>query len=80
MAFYKEVHSAGKGHAFGFLNPAIHTINDAVHKLQLHPPTGVTHAVAGFVTHAQPRSQGESTQLPDLIVARGTLLQIFTVR
>jgi hypothetical protein len=48
--------------------------------LQVHPPTGVTHAVAGFITRAEPRGQSDAPVLPDLAVARGTLLQIYSVR
>ena len=47
---------------------------------QLHPPTGVTHAVSGYFTHVERRGQALQAALPDIIVARGTLLTVYAVR
>ena len=48
--------------------------------VQLHPPTGVTHAVSGYFTHLECRGQAMPVTLPDIIVARGTLLTVYSVR
>jgi hypothetical protein len=43
--------------------------------LQVHPPTAVSHAAAGFITHVE-----RATRQPDLVISRGTQLSIYTVR
>ncbi len=44
---------------------------------QVHPPTGITHCNAAYFTQVNARG---TTALPDLIVARSTLLQVYAVR
>ena len=57
------------------------TLQRRAHRLaQVHPPTGVTHCSAAFFTHVEPRGRSHTHVLPNLVVARSTLLQIFTVR
>jgi hypothetical protein len=43
---------------------------------QIHPPTGVTHAVAGAFT----RTAGVDGALPDVVVACSTRLQLWRAR
>ena len=45
--------------------------------LQVHPPTGITHCTAAYFTQVNARG---TSSLPDLIVARSTHLQVYTVR
>lgn len=42
---------------------------------QIHPPTGVTHCVSAFLTHCP-----SAYPLPNLVVAKSTLLEIYHVR
>lgn len=46
--------------------------------MQFHPPTGVTHCVDAYFTHAS----GEDNKLaaPNLIVVKATRLEIYTLR
>jgi len=48
--------------------------------LQSHPPMGITHCAAAYFTHVEPRGQQQLDSLPDLIVVRETLLQVYSVR
>ncbi len=45
--------------------------------IQVHPPTGITHCNAAYFTQVNARG---TNILPDLIVARSTLLQVYAVR
>jgi len=44
--------------------------------LQLHGPTGVTHCVSAFLTHPA----GAAAATPNLVVARSTALDVYTIK
>jgi hypothetical protein len=46
--------------------------------VQLHPPTGITHCVEAFFTHAASKQQGAVA--PNLVVARGTRLEVYGLK
>ncbi|CAL8463354.1 g2888 [Coccomyxa elongata] len=47
---------------------------------EIHKPTGVTHCASAYFSHAEPRSLTHPDALPDIVVVRGHLLQIYKVR
>ncbi|KAK9815325.1 hypothetical protein WJX72_001813 [[Myrmecia] bisecta] len=47
---------------------------------ELHPPTGVTQCCSAFFTHVAGKGSVAGSVLPNLVIVRATLLQIYTVR
>ncbi|WIA38397.1 hypothetical protein OEZ86_001723 [Tetradesmus obliquus] len=45
---------------------------------ELHPPTAISHCVEAFFTHAASKQQGAAVA-PNLVVARGTRLEVFSL-
>ncbi len=48
-----------------------------MHMHQVHPPTGITHCVEAYFTHAAGKDREHP---PNLIVARGKRLEVYNVR
>jgi hypothetical protein len=46
--------------------------------VQLHPPTAVSHCAEAFFTHAASKQQGAVA--PNLVVARGTRLEVYSLK
>lgn len=46
---------------------------------QVHPPTGVTHCVSAYLTRVPHRPESPVQDLPNVIIARSTQLEIYDV-
>ena len=70
-----DVTDSGIGMFCEALKPPMTPQLDTVLSSQIHPPTGITHAVSGTFT----RDAADSGQ-PDLVIARATQLELWRPR
>ena len=49
-------------------------------RLQTHPPVGITHCCSSYFTHVPRQARDSMKSLPDVVVVRTNVLQIYRVR
>jgi hypothetical protein len=50
-------------------------------RVQVHPPTAVSHCVEAYFTHPAPAAQDAAAAAPpNLILARGTRLEVYALK
>lgn len=56
------------------------SISSEVFPVQTHPPVGITHCCSSYFTHVPRQARESRKSLPDVVIVRTNVLQIYRVR